>query len=101
MRVVSAFCSPLGLGPFQLENPFQRRLLLNASPIHFGHGNLIVQKHDEARNFSSCPYIRQCWIMFLVFPLDYETLDFIKATVAPFDRLLHWFEGSNKSRILT
>lgn len=39
--------------------------------------------------------------MFLAFPLDYQTLGFIKAVVAPFGDLLHWFEGPNKSRILT
>lgn len=36
----------------------------------------------------------------LGFPLDYQTADYIKAAVAPFGRLLHWFEGPNKSRIL-
>uniref|UniRef100_K3XQQ7 DUF4283 domain-containing protein n=1 Tax=Setaria italica TaxID=4555 RepID=K3XQQ7_SETIT len=77
-----------------------RGLLLDASLIPFGHGNSIVQNHDEARNFRACPYIRQCWIMFLAFPLDYQTLDFIEAAVASFGRLLHWFEGPTKSRIL-
>ncbi|CAN6359072.1 unnamed protein product [Urochloa humidicola] len=101
VRVVSSFPSPLGLGLFQFENPVQRQTLLDASPIQFGHGWLRVQKHDEARNFRACPYIRQCWIMFLAFPLDYQTLDFIRAAVAPFGRLIHWFEGPNKSRVLT
>nr|TKW14262.1 hypothetical protein SEVIR_5G156900v2 [Setaria viridis] len=78
-----------------------RGLLLDASLIPFGHGNSIVQKHDEARNFRACSYIRQWWIMFLAFPLDYQTLDFIEAAVASFGRLLHWFEGPTKSRILT
>ena len=38
--------------------------------------------------------------MFLGFPLDYQTQDLIKAVVAPFGRLLHWFEVPNKSRVL-
>ena len=38
--------------------------------------------------------------MFLGFPLDYQTPDFIKAAVAPFGRLLWWYEGPNKSRVL-
>ncbi|CAO2150252.1 unnamed protein product [Urochloa humidicola] len=101
VRVVSSFPSPLGLGLFQLESPVQRQALLDASPIQFGHGWLTVQKHDEARNFRSCNYIRQCWIMFLAFPLDYQTMDFIKAAIAPFGRLIHWIDGPNKSRVLT
>lgn len=38
--------------------------------------------------------------MFLSFPLDYQLLDFIKAAVAPFGRLITWIEGPNKSRVL-
>ncbi|CAO2144855.1 unnamed protein product [Urochloa humidicola] len=101
VRVVSGYPSPLGLGLFQFDNPVQRQVLLDASPIPFGHGSLVVQRHDESINLRACAYVRQCWVMFLAFPLDYQTLDFIKASIAPFGRLLHWFEGPNKSRILT
>ncbi|CAN6216800.1 unnamed protein product [Urochloa humidicola] len=101
VRVVSAFPSPLGLGLFQFEMPVQRQILLEASLIPFAQGQLVVQKHDEARNLRVCNYIRQCWVMFLAFPLDYQNLDFVKAAVAPVGRLLHWFDGPNKSRILT
>ena len=99
MRVISAFPSPLGLGLFEFENPVQRELLLNASPVQFGDFQLSV-KHDEARNLRSCPYIRECWVMFLGFPLNYQLHDYIKAAVSPFGRLLRWFEGPNKSRVL-
>ncbi|CAO2144477.1 unnamed protein product [Urochloa humidicola] len=58
VRVVSAFPSPLGLGLFQFESPVQRQTLLDASPIPFAHGNLIVQHHDEAMNLRACPCIR-------------------------------------------
>ncbi|CAO1939557.1 unnamed protein product [Urochloa humidicola] len=101
VRVVSSFPSPLGLGLFQFDSPVQRQTLLDASPIQFGHGWLTIQKHDEARNFRACPYIRECWIMFLAFPLDYQSLDYIRAAVAPFGRLIHWIDGPNKSRVLT
>lgn len=76
MRIVTAFPSPLGLGLFELENPVQRTTLLNASPIQFGHGHIFVQRHDEARNFRACNYTRQCWVMFLGFPLDYQTVEY-------------------------
>jgi hypothetical protein len=60
-----------------------------------------VHKHDEApRNFRTCNYIRESWIMFLAFLLDYQNQDFIQAAVAPFGRLIRWFEGPNKSRVI-
>lgn len=37
--------------------------------------------------------------MFLGFHLNYQYIDFIKASIAPFDHLLCWYEGPNKSRI--
>ena len=101
MRVVSAFPSPLGLGLFQFDDPIQRERLISASPIQFGHGHIRVLKHDEARNFRSCVYSRESWIMFLGFPLDYQLPEFVKAVVAPFGHLLSWLEGPNKSRVLT
>ena len=101
VRVLSAFPSPLGLGLFQFEDQIQRQRLLNASLIQFGHVMIRVLKHDEARNHRSCTYTRECWIMFLGFPLDFQHSDFIKAAVAPFGRLLSWLDGPNKSRVLT
>lgn len=98
--VVSAFPSPLGLGRFQFEDTTQRENLLDASPLNFGQWVITVRRHDEARNFRSCAYIRQCWIMLLGFPLDFQSVDFVRASVAPFGRFLRWYEGPNKSRLL-
>jgi hypothetical protein len=38
--------------------------------------------------------------MFLGYPLDFQNLEFIRASVASFGRLLHWQESRNKSRVL-
>ena len=100
VRVLSAFPSPLGLGLYQFESQVQRESLLDASPIQFGQWLIHVQKHDEARNLRACAYTRESWIMFLGFPLDYQLLEFVRAVVAPFGRLLNWLEGPNKSRVL-
>lgn len=101
VRLVSVWPSTLGLGLFEFESTLQRATLLNASPIPFAHGEVIVQRHDEARNLRACNYTRECWVMFLGFHLDYQTSDFIRAVVVPFGRCLHWYEGPNKSRVLT
>jgi len=39
--------------------------------------------------------------MFLGFPLDYQLIDFVKAAVAPFGRLISWLDGPNKSKVVT
>ena len=100
VRVVSTFPSPFGIGLFEFQNPVQHASLLDASPIEIDFGILSVHKHDEVGNLKACPYTKENWIMFLGFPLDYQTQDFIKAAVAPFGRLLRWYEGPNKSRVL-
>ena len=100
VRVVSAFPFPFGIRLFEFQNPVQRACLLDASPIETDFGVLRVRKHDEVGNLRACPYTRENWIMFLGFPLDYQTPNFIKAAVAPFGRLLRWYEGPNKLRVL-
>jgi hypothetical protein len=101
VHVLSSYPSPLGLGLFHFENPIQREELLDASPLNFGQWVMSIHKHDEApRNFRTCNYIRDTWLMFLAFLLDYQTQEFILATVAPFGRLIRWYEGPNKSRVL-
>ena len=68
------------------------------SPIAGDHSKIRVVKHDEASNLRACPYIRLCRLMVLCFPLDYQTMEFFKAAVAPFGRLLVWHEGANKTK---
>ena len=83
----------------QFQSATQRQLLIDVSSIAFGdHGVVRVIKHDEALNLRACPYIRHCQLMVLCFPLDYQTMEFFKAAVAPFGRLLVWQEGANKTK---
>jgi len=90
VRVLSHFLLPLGLGLVQFGSPMQRQGLINMSPIPLGNGiNLTVTKHDEGINLRTCNYSRICNIMLLGFPLDFQNIDFIRASVAPFGRLLH------------
>lgn len=101
VRVLSSFLSPLGLGLLEFGSSVQRQSLLDISPIDFDAISVVrVVKHDEAGNLRACPYTRQCWVMFLAFPLDYQLPEFIRAAVASFGRMLHWHQGPNKSRTL-
>lgn len=75
--------------------------MIDLSPMPFVNNSQIrVVKHDEARKHRTCPYIRFCRVMILAFPLDYQTMYFFKAAVAPFGRLISWHEGPNKSKSL-
>ncbi|TVU17546.1 hypothetical protein EJB05_33589, partial [Eragrostis curvula] len=102
VRIRSSSFSPLGLGLLQFQSPTQRQSMIDLSPIPFGplHQITVVQ-HDRGFNLKACNYIRECTIMFLAFPLDYQSMDYIKAAVAPFGRLLFWDStDNNKSRVL-
>lgn len=75
--------------------------MLDISPIDVNEGTALrIVKHDEAINLRSCPYTRECWVMFLAFPLDYQNEGFMKVVVTPFGRMLNWHQGPNKSRLL-
>lgn len=101
VRIFSSFLSPLGLGLLEFGSSVMRQSMIDISPIPFdGVSVLRVAKHDEAKNLRSCPYTRECWIMFLTFPLDYQREEFSDAAIAPFGRRLYWHKGPNKTRSL-
>ncbi|CAN6248342.1 unnamed protein product [Urochloa humidicola] len=99
VRILSQYRSPLGLGLVQFQSPQQRQSMIDLSPVPYVNNSQIrVIKHDEARNLRACNYSRICRLMVLAFPLDYQNMDFFRAAVAPFGRLITWYEGPNKSK---
>lgn len=101
VRIMSIFRSPLGLGLVKFQSANQRQSMIDLSPMPFVNNSVIrVIKHDAARNFRACPYIHLCRVMILCFPLDYHNMEFFKAAVAPFGRLISWHEGPNKTKSL-
>lgn len=101
MRIELAHLSPLGLGLIRLRSVAQRDQLVRNSPLPLGQNHVVAMvKHDEGINARSCAYIRVCWLMFLAFPLDFQKDLYIRASVAPYGRLLAWYTNENKSRIL-
>lgn len=98
VRVASHILSPLGLGLVEFDSAIQRQSMLDISPIAINDNSMLrVVKHDEAINLRACHYSRDCWIMFLAFPLDYQLECFVDAAVAPFGRRLFWHQSRNKS----
>jgi hypothetical protein len=97
-QILESHFSPFGLGLIKLRIVPQRDQLVRESPFHMDQHNIVfVVKHDEGINSRSCNYIRVSWVMFLAFLLDFQKDVFIRATVAPYGRLLDWYRDANKS----
>jgi hypothetical protein len=76
--------------------------MINLSPhILPGGREIFLEKHDNGINLRACPFSRTGWIMFLCFPLDYQTKGYIEQVVNYFGTVLTWTSNSNcKSRVL-
>jgi len=76
--------------------------MINLSPHILPRGReIFLEEHDSGLNLRACPFSRTCWIMFLCFPLDYQTKGYIEQAINHFGIVLTWTSNSNcKSRVL-
>lgn len=102
VRVESSCLSPLGLCLVQFRSPVDRQTMINMSPHQLDAlREIIVVEHDRGINLRNCPFTRTCWIMFLAFPLDYQTRDIISQAVGHFGIVITWTNNTRcKSRLL-
>jgi hypothetical protein len=100
--VLSRCLSPLGLCLIQLHSPLTRQAMVNLSPHYMEDGRvIIVQEHDSVINLRSCPFTRTCWVMFLAFPLDFQTREIVSQAVGHFGTVVTWTTNSRcRYRIL-
>src|SRR4051812_4909752 len=57
--------------------------------------------HDEGENMHQCPFQYVAWVLFLAFPMDYQTDHYINKAVSCFGKLDLWHRpGQNKERVL-
>src|SRR4051812_33844155 len=57
--------------------------------------------HDEGPNMRLCPFAYSAWVLFLAFPMDYQTDHYINKAVSCFAKLDLWHRrGHNKERVL-
>ena len=90
VRIQSSCLLPLGLCLIQF-----RSLQLD------DNRQVTVVEHDRGINLRDCSFTRTCWIMFLAFPLDYQTRDIIEQAVGFFGSVITWTSNTNcKSRVL-
>jgi hypothetical protein len=76
--------------------------MINLSPLQLDDlREIVIFEHDRGLNFRSCPFTRTCWIMFLAFPLDFQTREIISQAVGLFGSVKNWIDNSRcRSRIL-
>lgn len=62
---------------------------------------IVVEEHDRGINLRNCHFTRTCWVMFLAFPLDFQTRDMISQAVGHFGAMVTWTSNTRcKSRLL-
>lgn len=100
VRVLSSCLSPLGLCLIQFHSPIARQTMVNLSPHQLDDvRELVVEEHDRGLNLRNCLFARTCWIMFLAFPLDFQTRDIISQAVG--HTIITWTNNARcKSRLL-
>jgi hypothetical protein len=86
--VIRSCClSPLGLCFVQFSSSLERQVMISRSPMQLDELREIeVVEHDRGVNFRSCPFTR---IMFLPFPLDFQTREIITQAVGLFGSVIN------------
>jgi hypothetical protein len=64
--------------------------MISRSPMQLDiQREIVIVEHDRGINFRSCPFTRTCWIMFLAFPLDFQTREIISQAVGLFGSVIN------------
>jgi hypothetical protein len=102
VRVLSRCLSPLELCLIQFHSPIGRQAMVNLSPHHIDEERVItVVELDRGINLRNCPFTRTCWVMFLAFPLHFQTREIISQAVGCFGSVVTWTNNAGcKSRVL-
>lgn len=102
VRVLSSCMSPLGLCLVQFHSPVARQAMVNLSPHQLDHvREIVVEEHDRGLNLRNCPFTRTCWVMFLAFPLDFQSREIISQAVGLFGNVITWTNNTRcRSRVL-
>jgi hypothetical protein len=85
VRFRSCCPSPLRLCLAQFPSAIAQQGMINLSPHHFGNGRVLrVLEHDRGINLRNSAFSRTCWVMFLSFPLDFQTREILQQAVVLF-----------------
>jgi hypothetical protein len=94
--VIRSCClSPLGLCLVQFSSSLERQVMISRSPMQLGDMREIeIVEHDRGINFRSCPFTHTCWVLFLAFPLDFQTREIITQAVGLFGSVINWIDNA-------
>ncbi|KAM0823984.1 hypothetical protein ACQ4PT_070506 [Festuca glaucescens] len=84
---------PLAVGLVRFASPVVRDRMINTSPHTLDSDEEItfsVIRHDEGLNRRARVFQHEAWVMFLMFPLDYQTTYYVNKAVSLFGKLLVW-----------
>lgn len=103
--IPDAFVYPIGIGMVAFEDVFIRDAYIRESPHQLDpfddNVTFSLIPHDEGENMRLCPFQYVAWILFLAFPMDYQTDHYINKAVSCFGKLELWHKpGQNKERVL-
>ncbi|KAM0922981.1 hypothetical protein ACQ4PT_005825 [Festuca glaucescens] len=94
---------PLGVGLVRFASPVVRDRMINTSPHTLDSDEEMtfsVIRHDEGLNRGAHVFQHEAWVMFLMFPLDYQTTYYVNKVVSLFGKLLVWHNPRvNKVRV--
>jgi hypothetical protein len=82
---------PLGVSLVRFASAIVRDRLINTSPHTLDSDEEItssVIRHDEGLNRRAPMFQHEAWIMFLMFPLDFQTTYYVNKAVSLFGKLL-------------
>jgi hypothetical protein len=95
---------PLGVGLVCFASPMVRDRLISTSPHALDSDEdmtFSVIRHDEGLNRCAPVFQHEAWVMFLMFPLDFQTTYYVNKAVSLFGKLLLWPNPRvNKVRVL-
>jgi hypothetical protein len=98
-HTVSAFDDhPFGIGSFTFTHTLAADTVIGLTFALDEDTSVTFVKHNEARNMRLTTFGREVWILFLGFPLDYQTTTYICSAVEDFGLLTVWDNprGNNK-----
>jgi hypothetical protein len=98
-HIVRAFDDhPFGIGSFTFTHTLAADTVIGLTFALDEDTNVTFVKHNEARNMRLTTFGREVWILFLGFPLDYQTTAYICSAVEDFGMLTVWDNprGNNK-----
>jgi hypothetical protein len=81
---------PFGIGLYQLDNAFDKDLVMAGNPHDINSIQVSFINHDHALNRRKWDYSRYGWIMLLGYPLDYRNLVHNDQVVTSFGKMVTW-----------